>query len=164
MSLPTQAQINNLIIKKIQGAPFTDIEQSVNLEAIGSSSNRIISSYIFSQTVPIPAPDKKNSITMTSITMPSGGKKYTSIDPKYPYIVYYENLVLSPVLINRSFYYAGTDKANVIETNLLINAIPFNYDSRNSYAITVTNKDDITHAPIAINSSTSPWYFDGNSG
>ena len=56
MSLPTQAQINNLMIKKFQGAPFTNIEQSVNLEAIGSSSNRIISSYIFRQKVPIPAP------------------------------------------------------------------------------------------------------------
>jgi hypothetical protein len=80
-SLPTQDQVNNLVIKKFQGAPFTNIEQSVTLEAVGSSSNKIISSYIFSQPVPIPAPPKD-----TYETVPSGGRKYVSSDPKYSYI------------------------------------------------------------------------------
>ena len=43
--MASQNQINNLIIKKFQGAAFTNIERAVNLEAYGSSSNKIISNY-----------------------------------------------------------------------------------------------------------------------
>ena len=53
--------------------------------------------------------------------------------------------------------------AAVVGTNVLINAIPFNYDTAGSYSIIVTDACDNTHSPIASNGST-PWYFDGNSG
>jgi hypothetical protein len=56
MSLPTQQQVNNLVVKKFQGAAFTDINAAVTLEAYGSSANRVFVNYIFNQEVPIPAP------------------------------------------------------------------------------------------------------------
>jgi hypothetical protein len=157
-SFPTQDQVNDLVVKKFQGAPFTDTTQSVTLEAIGSSSNKIISSNICSQPVPIPAPPKG-----TGTVIETGGKRYVSSDPNYPYIVYYENVVLKERNPQIAFYYAGTDRNNVVETNILINAIPFNYDSDGSYDLIVTNSADPSHKSLAIDGD-DPWYFDGNSG
>ena len=145
-SFPTQDQVNNLVIKKFQGAAFTDVEQAVTLEAIGSSSNKIIPSNIFNQSVPIPAPPKG-----IEEIIPNGGKKIASADPRYGYITYYENLILSSVNYQIAFYYAGTDPDDILNTNLLIDAIPFNYDGKGSYSIKVSDSEDPEHESIPIN-------------
>jgi hypothetical protein len=56
MSLPNQDQVNNVIGKKIQGVPFTNVNTNLVNESIGSSSSRIVSDYIFNQRIPIKAP------------------------------------------------------------------------------------------------------------
>ena len=149
--MANQNQINDLLTKKIQGAPFTDINQPASLEAAGSSQFKVQASNIWSQTVPSTAPSYS-----TGTTLPTGGTKYVS---STSYIVYYDKVILSSVNAGISYRYAGTNPIDVLNTNILINAIPFNQDPAGSYNIKVY--DGTTLVP---SNGSTPWYFDGASG
>ena len=63
MSIPyyTQEELNDLLFKKIQGVPYVYQNQSITLEAPGSSLPKIISSNIWSKTIPSTAPNLDSS-------------------------------------------------------------------------------------------------------
>jgi len=80
--MASQQQLNNLLLKNVQGAAYTDINQPANLEAIGSSVRRVAENTIMAQHIPIPAP----AVDTSGITLPTGGIQRNSTDIYYPYI------------------------------------------------------------------------------
>ena len=151
-----QQLYNNLLIKKIQGAPFTDIDKSAVAEGqFGSSQFKVQSSNIMSQVIPPVAPIKSTSPIILSNN--SGTKYSTSTS----YIFYYDNVSLTYNGVNfqKSFRYSETLLED-ITTNILINTIPFNQDPLGSYAITVK----INGTTIPQDDYNYPWYFDSASG
>ena len=67
MSGFNQEDFNNLVYKKIQGAPFTNISLSATLEAPGSSNPKIFPKDIWSQPIPANVP-----LNPAGIPTPSG--------------------------------------------------------------------------------------------
>ena len=51
-----QDKYNDLLLKKFQQAPFTDINQPASLEAPGSSALKIPAANIMNQAIPTTAP------------------------------------------------------------------------------------------------------------
>ena len=120
----SQTQINDLLLKKEQGAPWTDVNQIAELEAMGSSAPKIPFSNIMNQVIPVPAP---TSLAINNTGYPYfSGTSYKEIptDTAYSHIHKYTKLPLVAVVPNRSFRYAGTTPGNV-SSNLLNQAIPF---------------------------------------
>jgi hypothetical protein len=154
MSIP-QASINDLLLKKDQGAPWTDVNQTAALEAMGSSAPKIPFTNIMSQEIPVPAP---SALVTNNTGYPySSATSYreTPTNSAYSHIHKYTKLPLVAVVPNISFRYAGTIPG-VVSSNILNQAIPFNYDPAGGYGITVFNGA----VPVASNT----WWFDGSSG
>ena len=68
-----QSVINDIVLKKIQGSPFTSTENSVAFEKPGSSAYRIQSKFIYSQDIPDTAPtlDSTGAVSYTHLTLPT---------------------------------------------------------------------------------------------
>ena len=50
--IPTDTTVNDLIIKKLQGKPFTTTAQSGALEAPGSTFNKVFNNNIYAEDIP----------------------------------------------------------------------------------------------------------------
>ena len=139
----TQAQLNDLLLKKILGAAWTTIEQPPILEASGSAMTKIPASLIMNQPIPIQAP---LATDMGSPTTLAGGGTYRS-SSTYPHIQQYTKLSTTTVTPGTCF--KGAD-------NQLSQAIPFNYDPAGGYSMTVYVNN--------VSQPSNLWYFDGSSG
>jgi len=162
-----QDRYNNLLLKKIQGAPYTDINVAFSGEQPGSSTFNITPKNIYTQSIPInPGLTTAGASSNTNLTISGSttlnsktiGKKY--IFTTYPYIFFYEKVLLRSVVAGFSFVYAGTTDGDKTGTNLLTNAIPSTFDPIGNYAISVFNTDDFNR----IVSPIDTWYFDVDSG
>jgi len=152
-------QYINLLLKKIQGIPFTSSTITPDFEGAGSSLFNVQQNNILAQNIPINAPFNKSTLGLT-ISYPTGsiegGIKYI-LPGSYSYIVYYEKLTLKAKQYQLSFFYSGTLDSDIVGTNLLIGAIPSNQDPlKNTYAIIVYNGSTIVPA--------NTYYFDTASG
>ena len=137
----TQAQLNDLLLKKILGAAWTTIEQPPTLEASNSAMTKIPASLIMNQPIPAQAPTDMGSST----TLAGGGTYCSSLTS--PYIQQYTKLSTTTVTPGTCFKDAD---------NKLAQAIPFNYDPTGGYSMTVY----VDNIPKPSNL----WYFDGSSG
>lgn len=151
--MASQNQLNDLMLKKFQYAPFSDTNQQASLETAGSSAFKIPASNIWNQAIPAVAPTKGSTTALPN----SAGTKYST---SVAYISFYEKVVLAPVNAGIAFRYTNTDPNDVLGTNILISAIPSNFDPNLSYLITVYDAADQS---VAQNGS-NPWYFDNCSG
>ena len=153
MSLPSSAQMDNMLIKKMQQVPFTNAFVLGASEAVGSSSLLIASKNVWSQPIPQVAPIDSSMSESEDPHM----KYYTDAS----YIQQYTKLPLTYVNVGISFRDASTQLFNITGTNKLIGAIPSNYDPGGSYNIQVYdelgNEQDSDNPDI-------PWTFDGTSG
>ena len=143
MSGATQAQLNDLLLKKILGAAWTTIEQPPTLEASGSAMTKIPASLIMNQPIPTQAP--LASDMGSSTTLADGGTYCSSLTA--PYIQQYTKLSTTTVTPGTCF--KGAD-------NQLSQAIPFNYDPAGGYSMTVYVNN--------VSQPSNLWYFDGSSG
>ena len=149
-----QSVINDIVLKKIQGSPFTSTENSVAFEKPGSSAYRIQSKFIYSQDIPDTAPSLDNEVEDAS------GTKFTGTG-SYTYIAKYDKVWLKPVAFNSdTFYYGDTQSNDVINTNKLIDAIPSNQDPAGSYQIVIFEKN----SGGIFEPTSSTYFFDTASG
>jgi hypothetical protein len=146
MSGATQEQLNDLLLKKILGSAWTNVDQTPTLEASGSSMTKIPASLIMNQEIPVPAPvDLVNDATYTG----TGTRK---ISTAYPHIQQYTNLTTTTVTPGTCFNGANTSTLD----NQLAQAIPFNYDPTGGYSMAVYVNN--------VYQPSNLWYFDGSSG
>ena len=172
--MTTQSQID-LLYKKFLGTPAAYPNNAPSQEAAGSSRPNIISQLqLFSQPIPNPAPNDFTTLygyasinssgkTLISITQPSGsvpyGTIYTSVS--YPYIQKITLLPLTSITPNLSYYF--NNPAFGSTSNLLANAIPFNYDpNTNSYNYFLYNSSEPSNALMPYNTPT--WFVDPDAG
>ena len=172
MTTITEKSYLNLLLKKIQNAPYTNNNKTIAGEAPGTSQINIQPSQIWNQYIPNEAP--KDLGTATTVTGSTNNYLYTmQTATNYSYIKYYSNVLLSSNNVNNdyiSFIYAGSLIGQIPTTNLLINAIPFTQGSSSSYTINLqrsttngsTSPTDLI--PMASNAPDYPWYFDVDSG
>ena len=151
-----QSVINDIVLKKIQGSPFTSTENSVAFEKPGSSAYRIQSKFIYSQDIP----DVATGISLDNGADDASGTKFTGTGT-YNYIAKYDKVWLKPVAFNSdTFYYGNTQSNDVINTNKLIDAIPSNQDPAGSYQIVIFEKNSGgNYVP-----TESTYFFDTASG
>ena len=150
-----QQVINDIVLKKIQGSPFTSTNNSVATEKAGSSAYRIQSQFIYSQDIPSTAP----TLDSTGQDVASG-TKYTGSSPN-SHITKYDKVSLKPVQTGSdTFYYGDTDENSIISTNALIDAIPSNQDPGASYQITIFEKTSVG----IFNETSKKYFFDTASG
>lgn len=166
-----QNRLNDLLFKKISGIPYTNPASSFTLEQLGSSRDKVYPNEIWSQTIPSTAPTSLG--TDTTLTAPAnniggltiGASIGTSkVATSYSYITYYDKVQLTNVVPNYSFVYAGTTTGNMLTTNILIGAIPTNYDPVGTYAISVFSSNSVSASAISSNDANYPWTFDGTTG
>ena len=173
MTSNTEKSYLNLLLKKIQNAPYTNNNVAITGEAPGSSQINIQPSQIWNQDIPNQAPALG---TATIIRGTSNNYLYTvQNSTNYSYIKYYSNVLLSSTIVNNaiSFIYAGSLNGQIPTTNLLINTIPFSQGSTGSYGILLQRSSTFnvngSSSPtdlitMSSNDSTYPWYFDVDSG
>jgi hypothetical protein len=146
---------------------------SFNNEAPGTANPYIFNSQLYSQDIPATSPTNYDSGTTVYLpnTSPqvAAGTKFSCTDPGYTYITKYVDLVLdsNDLTLNVCFWYKGANilynngsKASQVQNNLLINAIPFNFDPDGSYNPTLK----IGGALYPLGNATFPWTFNVNSG
>ena len=150
----SQAEINDIVLKKIQTSPFTSTSNTITTEAPGTSSYKIQQSNIYAYPIPAIAP----TVTLDgNIGDYEGGSRYIG-DGDYNYIIKYDKVELKKTVDTsswRSYYYKGTDTANVTSTNILSDAIPSNQDPGGTYGIVIWNGN---------NAYTGNFFFDTASG
>ena len=150
----SQAEINDIVLKKIQTSPFTSTGNTITTESPGTSAYKIQQSNIYASPIPAIAP----AVTLDgSLGDYEGGSKYIG-NGEYNYIIKYDKVELKKTVDTsswRSYYYKGTDTANVISTNILSDAIPSNQDPGGTYGIVIWNGD---------NAYTGNFFFDTASG
>jgi hypothetical protein len=159
--MPTyQEVLNDIILKKFQTSPFTETTASIAAEKSGTSSFKIQSGNIYSEPIPGIAPTDLSG-NISTVINPEGdeetgtdGTYQTSVS--YPYIFKYTKVKMLPISSDgRTFAYAGTTLANIVNTNVLIDAIPGNQSPDLSYQITVYENGNVT---------TKNYFFDTSSG
>ena len=140
--MATEAEKTTLLMNKFAQTPFTNYTAGLLGQGKGSAAPMITSLNIFNQPIPVPppfivtTPTSLATATSTNVISSSGAiVSTTNVGTKYtlsscPYIVYYNKLTLSDNSLRTgySFFYAGVNLSDVVGTNLLRNAIPFNYD------------------------------------
>ena len=150
----SQAEINDIVLKKIQTSPFTSTGNTITTESPGTSSYKIQQSNIYASPIPAIAP----TVTLDgNIGDYEGGSRYIG-DGDYNYIIKYDKVELKKTVDTsswKSYYYKGTDTANVISTNILADAIPSNQDPGGTYGIVIWNGN---------NAYTGNFFFDTASG
>jgi len=150
----SQSEINDIVLKKIQTSPFTSTGNTITTESPGTSSYKIQQSNIYASPIPAIAP----TVTLDgSIGGYEGGSRYIGVGD-YNYIIKYDKVELKKTVDTsswKSYYYKGTDTANVISTNILADAIPSNQDPGGTYGIVVWNGN---------NAYTGNFFFDTASG
>ena len=148
--MASDAQKVELLFKKYSGAVDAYPGSAVSQEVPVPANSRIIPSLqIYAQPIPSVAP---TDLTIDA-TFTDAIRKTSTL---YPHIVKYENLDLGEVNPGYSYRYVGTTKANPAGTNLLSCAIPSNFDSIGSYAITVYSSTGVT---IPSNDTVHPGYL-----
>ena len=186
--IPSGKQMDDLLLKKLLLVPFTSDTLATNQEATGSSAVKVTSANVWAQQIPKASPFSWQDLvsgqavglqtksdgsalipggggyTVTKSQLTTGGYKYVNNDPASSFVVYYEKVVLTATSPNVAFYYAGTNTADVVGTNILGSGIPTNYDPANgTYKVQVYNSanNNTEMQPIDKN---YPWIYDGTSG
>ena len=153
-----QEVLNDIILKKFQTSPFTETTAIIAAEKSGTSAFKIQSENIYSEPIPLTAPTDLSG-NISTVINPEGdedadGTYQTSVS--YPYIFKYTKVKMLPISSDgRTFAYAGTTLANIVGTNVLIDAIPGNQSPDLSYQITVYENGNVT---------TKNYFFDTSSG
>ena len=154
---PTQVEYNSLLYKKALGVPYTNPDIFPPQEAIGSSIDNVQLYQVWNQVVPTVPP------AMTGPNTISYGVSFTN-SGLYPYLFRYVVKLTSPLSNpgnpGLSFYYAGTDPttaATLIDTNLLIDGIPFRQDPNGGYQFSVSYGPDYYLSLIHISEPTRPY-------
>ena len=149
-----KSDILNLLFKNYLGLTYTGTNQLLSSEATngGLAVPNILLKNIWTQEIPTTAPTDLSLVETNSYY-----KKY--ISKSNPHIFKYENLNLKTD-DGYSYRYRGTND-DTITTNLLRDAIPSNYDPKNSYEIIVydlsgTNPSSQIHS----NNTDKPWTID----
>ena len=155
-----QNVLNDIILKKFQTSPFTETSASIAAEKSGTSAFKIQLENIYSQPIPANAPSDLGVSTPTVIdpdgTLETGTDGTYQTSTSYPYIAKYTKVKMLPISSDgRTFAYAGTSLANIVNTNVLIDAIPSNQSPDLSYKITVYENGNVT---------TKNYFFDTSSG
>jgi hypothetical protein len=174
----------DILYKKLLGVPDSNPGQDPSVEQ-GSSRNGVFPNQIYAQTIPptinnpsippitewtyISSYSFNTSANITSlssgtINFPTGTKKYTNTT--YPYIAYYQNLVLTDTTgtSNSKISFYSLDSNAVNSNNLLKYAIPTNYDLTSSNSYNALNVFDCKGVPIPSYDTNYPWVFDPDSG
>ena len=74
--IPADGTFNDLIIKKLQGKPFTTTAQSGALEAPGSTFNKVFNNNIYAEDIPISYYDQANGSIATTVNDGAGRYLY----------------------------------------------------------------------------------------
>lgn len=149
-----------LLFKKFLGTADGKPGTSYAAEAAGSSRPKVIATQVMNQTIPNVAPTDLSTDGTFVATKGSGTRKKSTA---YPHIVKYENLVLQDAITPYTTYRYDNPTAAAGNLNLLVNAIPFNFDAAtSSYAVTM--KSSVGSVSIPPNDATYPWVFDADAG
>jgi len=152
------------LFKKSLGTPAANTNNNTYAgEAPGSARPNILSSQVYTQSIPAFAPGTNgyngsngtaysDLVTVTPIPNSSGSNyAYKQVSATYSWIAFY-TLELQEVTSGFSYRFANP----ATNVNLLTNAIPFNYDiTNNSYGITVYYCGNGNHTNLSSTNSIS---------
>jgi len=161
--IPADGTFNDLIIKKLQGKPFTTTAQSGALEAPGSTFNKVFNNNIYAEDIPISYYDVDDDQSVTLIDS-NGRYLYDVYDTDQTFIKYYKRVRLgsSSVVPGQAFKFIGNDEdPTTYPTNILLNGIA----SYGNYTITIEESSNgVDFSPISSSNSSKAWWYDPASG
>lgn len=150
----------DLFYKKSQGIPYAYPESSITNEPGLNARQRIFpSKQLFSDDIPNKVSDTDLSSTIVDVSYGGVIVGTYRVHNNFSYIKKYIKLKLKSIKQQRSYYFIGTDRTNYT-TNLLMNAIPYNYDESLTYSPVV----EIDNSPKNSDSGDRQWYLDPDAG
>ena len=148
----------------MQIAPFTATGKTAGGEFPGNAAYRIQLQNIYSQDIPA------TTSNLTYEDDPNWPPSYANPDNSYygtkeqvadyPYIKRYKEIPLG-LLNGNTYFWEGTDTADILGTNILQDAIPSGQDPGGSYIITVLKPG--SSAGVYLTTSDS-YFFDPSTG
>ncbi len=162
--IPASTTFNDLIIKKLQGKPFTTTAQSGALEAPGSTFNKVFNNNIYAEDIPISYYDAETNSVGNTVNDSNGRYLYDVYDTDQIFIKYYKRVRLgsSTVVPGQAFKFIGNDEdPTTYPTNILLNGIA----SYGNYTITIEESSNgVDFSPISSSNSNKAWWYDPASG
>ena len=162
--IPADGTFNDLIIKKLQGKPFTTTAQSGALEAPGSTFNKVFNNNIYAEDIPTSSYDPVTDSSATTVDDINGRYLYDVYDTNQTFIKYYKRVRLgsSSVVPGQAFKFIGNDEdPTTYPTNILLNGIA----SYGNYTITIEESSNgVDFSPISSSNSSKAWWYDPASG
>lgn len=152
----------NIVEKKMQIAPFTDTGKTAGGEFPGNPAYRIQLQNIYSQDIPATTSNltyQSDANWNPSYANPDNSYYGTKEEIQdYLYIKRYKEIPLG-LLNGNTYFWEGTDTADILGTNILQDAIPSGQDPGGSYIITVLKPSGGVYL-----TTSDPYFFDPSTG